>query len=214
MMARRKKTIVAFLLDETGSMLEYKETTMSGYNEYLKTLQKDDGKINYLFTLTKFNSHKVEVVHDAVPVKDVPELTHETYDPGYTTPLYDAIGRTIKTTEEKLSKMRGKPSVLVVVMTDGLENASKEYNRDSAFKMISQKEKEGWTFAYLGANQDAYAEGVKIGIPKGNILNYVQGDEIRASQRLSVATTRFTTSDSKQTADFFDGIDDEEPSQA
>jgi hypothetical protein len=191
-------------------MLSYKETTMSGYNEYLKTLQKDDVGQNYLFTLTKFNSDKVEVIHDAVAVKDVPELTHETYDPGYTTPLYDAIGRTIKATEEKISKMRGKPAVLMVVLTDGLENASKEYSRDSVFKMISTKEKEGWTFAYLGANQDAYAEGVKIGIPKGNILNYVQGDEVRTSKKLSLATERFAASELRETASFFDGIDEDE----
>ncbi|NIP23783.1 MAG: VWA domain-containing protein, partial [Phycisphaerae bacterium] len=117
-----KKKYVSFILDETGSMLSVKDQTISGYNEYLDTLKQEK---DVLFTLTKFNSAKVEVVYDAVKIKDVELLTADTYHPTATTPLYDAIGTTITSLEKATKNKKGKK--LVVIQTDGLENASKEF---------------------------------------------------------------------------------------
>jgi len=159
-----KKVFVSFVLDETGSMSVCKTETISGYNEYIKTLA-DEHK-NVRFTLTQFNASKLEIVHDAVKIKNVPELTAETYKPDNLTPLYDAIAATIKSTEK-----RAKDSpVLFVVMTDGEENASREHDFKSVQALIA--EKDSWTFVYLGANQDAWEIGTKMGYVASNIMNY------------------------------------------
>src|SRR3970282_3051826 len=107
-----KKTLVIFLLDETGSMESYKEATINGFNEYLQSLKKD-GK-DTLFTLTRFNSDKIETPYSAVPISEVEELTDETYRPDAMTPLYDAIAKTVRRTEEALKGTRRKPKLVLV----------------------------------------------------------------------------------------------------
>jgi hypothetical protein len=166
-----KDTIVNFVLDETGSMQSIKQATINGVNEYFQMLRERKGRI-YL-TLTQFNSEKVEVVHAHVIMSKVPDLTDETYRPNNLTPLYDAVAKTIKATEERIAKRKTKPAVLCVIMSDGLENASKEWTRDGVFKLIEEKTAEGWTFAYLGANQDAYIVSESIGIARGSAMNFV-----------------------------------------
>lgn len=157
------KTYVSFILDETGSMLSVKSQTVSGFNEYLASLKSNPKGIR--FTLTKFNSTKVEVVHDNVKLKDVPELTDETYQPYMGTPLYDAIGKTI-------GAIGDKDNVIIVIQTDGQENASREYTRQTIFDLIKEKQDAGWTFVFLGADMDAYAASAAFGIPRGNTINY------------------------------------------
>ena len=155
-----KKTLVIFLLDETGSMESYKEATINGFNEYLQSLKKD-GK-DTLFTLTRFNSDKIETPYSAVPISEVEELTDETYRPDAMTPLYDAIAKTVRKTEEALKGKRSKPKILFVIQTDGLENASREHDRKAIFQMIEAKKAEKWMFVYLGADQDAWDVGTSF----------------------------------------------------
>lgn len=150
-----KEKHISFILDETGSMMSIKDKTISDFKEYLQTIRSEKG----VFTLTKFNSNKVEVVYTK-PIKDVPELTTETYKPTDSTPLYDAIGKTVKTLEAN----EGKQDILVVVLTDGEENASKEYDKKAIQALMKEKESKGWTFVYLGVGAAAWAEGHKIGM--------------------------------------------------
>jgi hypothetical protein len=95
----KKSLHISFILDETGSMLSIKGQTIAGFNEYLANLQAGNETKKARFTLTKFNSQKVEVVNDDVKLIDVKPLTSETYTPDHMTPLYDAIGRTIAALE-------------------------------------------------------------------------------------------------------------------
>lgn len=199
----KKTLLINFVLDETGSMLSVKDATISGFNEYLNTLK--GRKETILFTLTQFNSEKVEVVHDAVSLDNVPELTHETYLPDACTPLYDAVARTIRATENRVGGMKGKPSVLCVVQTDGLENASQEYGLEQIRKLITEKTDAGWTFAYLGAGQDAWAVGASIGVPTASTLSY---DSTPASTKqafgvTATATMAYARSGGTQTAAFY-----------
>jgi len=150
-----KEKHISFILDETGSMMSIKDKTISDFKEYLQQIKSYKG----IFTLTKFNSNKVEVVYTK-PIKDVPELTKETYKPDATTPLYDAIGKTIKALEVD----EGKQELLVVILTDGEENASKEYDKKAIQALIKEKETKGWTFVYLGVGEAAWAEGSKLGM--------------------------------------------------
>ena len=190
-----KTTHVSLLLDETGSMSSCLDATISGYNEYIGSLAKDK-KNKYLFTLTKFDSAHITTVHDGVPIKQVPELNRGTYIPGQMTPLYDAITRGIKA-------LGRKRNVLFVILTDGMENASKEYSQRDVFKLIEQKTEAGWSFVYLGANQDAYAVGGGLGIPKGNIARYSTRKTSETFEAISRSTQHYAAMPQKLSDAFF-----------
>lgn len=203
------KLHVSFIIDETGSMRPFKQQTIDGFNEYVKSLQSSDEADDILFTLTKFNSENVEVVCDDIPINDVQELTDKSYNPNNLTPLYDAIGQTIKSLSRQ---MKGKKHqrVLVAIQTDGAENASREYDRDKVFKMIAKKKKKGWTFAFLGADQDAYAAAKVIGVPKGNVMAYASAQTMDAYAGLSRATVGYTKSGGVQSNSLFNPQDKKE----
>src|SRR5207253_953347 len=100
--------------------------------------------------------------------------TASDFEPRGTTPLYDAIGRSVTLAQGRACTPDGSnEQPLVVVLTDGLENASHEYTHAQIFDLIKAKESAGWIFTYLGANQDAYAVGGAIGINAGATQNYV-----------------------------------------
>jgi len=198
-----KKMFVSFVLDETGSMMGVKEQTISGFNEYVDTLKKEADSNKLRFTLTKFNSDKVEIVHDSVKMSKVGHLTDDTYQPAALTPLYDAIGRTIRSLEKNLKAKKKKTKALVVIQTDGAENHSKEFNRTGIFKLIDKKKKDGWTFAFLGADQDAYAASRKIGIPQGSSMSYASEFTKDAFRDVAYSTSDYIKNKGEQTPDFF-----------
>lgn len=177
---------IVFVLDETYSMNSTKSTTLSGFNEYITSLKNGDEK-DAKFTLVLFNSRNIRTIYSDKLIKDVELLTDKTYNPDATTPLYDAIGQTIKSVEKRLSK---DAKVLFVTMTDGLENSSSEFDRDSIFKLIKTKEVDDkWIFAFLGANQDSWETGSSIGLSKqASTMNYSQGNEAVMFGMLAKAT--------------------------
>ncbi len=203
MAKKKKKVSVCLVLDETGSMETVREQTISGYNEYLASLKKQG---NMAFTLVKFDSSKVETVHDAIPIEDVPELNRDTYSPGAMTPLYDAIGQTIKTVDAQ----KGKPNVIFTILTDGYENASVEYTNKQIADMITEREGKGWTFAFLGANQDAWAVSQGLGMARGNTMTYAQAKTGQTFVALAAATARSVNRGAQWTATLFSdaGVDE------
>jgi Mg-chelatase subunit ChlD len=179
----KKKFLICFVLDETGSMEVVREATINGYNEYVDSL-RDQKKTKMV--LVKFNSNGV-VVGDLNPIADAIKLSRDNYKPAAITPLYDAVGETIGDVE----KYAENREVIFVIMTDGLENASKEYTRDNIFKLISEKEESGWQFVYLGANQDAFAVGQSIGVPMATSFNYSQSKTAETFNSMSIGTRRY-----------------------
>jgi hypothetical protein len=162
---------VTVLLDKSGSMHSIKESTIKGYNDFLKTQKelKTEGYITLVqFSSEEYKKGKRESLIDSSP------LTHEGYRPDGMTPLYDCLGKTIKETGDKLRDMKNKPDkVLFIIITDGLENYSKEYKREDVAKMIEhQKSKYSWDFLYLGANQDSFTEAGNIGINMTGTMNF------------------------------------------
>jgi Mg-chelatase subunit ChlD len=162
--AKPQKTLVSFILDETGSMSNIRGATITGFNEYVKSLKGD-----IRMTLTKFNSIKTDIVYNAKRLSDIPKLSESSYVPDGMTPLYDAIGATIK----KLETESKESEVLVVIMTDGEENFSREFDRKKIFDLIEEKKRKGWMFTFLGANQDAWQTGLNMGIAQANSINFV-----------------------------------------
>lgn len=157
----KQKIDVVFLLDKSLSMSGSEEDTIKGYNDYLKDQKKKDS----LITTVLFNDD-YELLHFRENVKKVKKLNNESYKVDGCTALYDAIGKTIK----KLDKEIKDNKVLFIITTDGLENASTDYNKNKISKLI--KSHKNYEFIYIGANIDSYQEGSKLGIPKKNIANY------------------------------------------
>jgi Mg-chelatase subunit ChlD len=130
---------VTLILDETGSMQSYKGVAIAGFNQYVATLRREPAETR--FTLTLFNSSKTEVRCKAAPVAAVQDLDVETYRPRDTTPLYDAIGRTLSAARREAPVEAKK---LCVILTDGMENASNnEYTRAEVFALIKACEQQG-----------------------------------------------------------------------
>jgi len=173
-----QRTLVTFLLDETGSMASIKDATIGGFNSYLETLKTSGAPID--FTLIKFDSNHLEKVCVAAPIKEVSELTRETYQPGATTPLIDAAYKTIKAVEKSLNG--SKPKVVVCIQTDGHENASTEHTWDELNALIKEKTAEGWQFNFLGTGIDAYDTGRRMGVAVENTLaSAMDSRSVRAS---------------------------------
>ncbi|MHC4857938.1 MAG: hypothetical protein ACYTBY_09170, partial [Planctomycetota bacterium] len=107
-------------------------------------------------------------VHKFKPLQDVPELTHETYVPRASTPLLDAMGRSINDIEKSLAELgeEERPSkVVVVVITDGQENSSREFRKDQIVKMVKEKtEKDDWQFVFLSADLSAFVDAGAMGV--------------------------------------------------
>ena len=180
---------VTLILDETGSMQECKGAAIAGFNQYVAILRQEPAETRV--TLTLFNSRKTEVRYQATPVARVHDLDVETYRPRDTTPLYDAIGRTLVSARLQVPAGSRK---LCVILTDGEENASKEYSRSQIFAMIKAYENEGWTFLYLGADHDVWAAGEELGVAEHNRITFLKADVAHTFECLSEATANFRRS--------------------
>ena len=166
---------IYFLLDRSGSMEAIATDVIGGFNSFL-TAQRADGP-DAVVTLVQFDSQDPhEVLTEATPIGEVRDLTSRTFVPRGGTPLYDAMGHTIADAtiraEQRASADLDREEILFVTFTDGQENQSVEYTRDKIFELVKKREADGWTFAYLGANQDAYAEGGMIGYAAASTQNF------------------------------------------
>ncbi len=167
---------VFFVLDRSGSMGQIESDVIGGFNSFVADQRREAGEC--LLTLIQFDSQDPrEVVFDATNIGDVPPLDGSRFMPRGMTPLYDAMGHAIADAtiraEKRASAGEVPEEILFVTFTDGLENASCEYDREKVFELIRKREESGWTFAYLGANQDAYGESGGIGFSAGSTQNFV-----------------------------------------
>lgn len=170
MLELNEKLHVIFVLDETGSMKSVQDKTISGFNEYVDGLRNKHAK-GTRFSLVQFNTEKYAIVHDRAKLKAVSHLNAETYQPDNGTPLYDAIGKTLARTEAEYAN-GNRMKTLVTILTDGMENSSKEYTFAKIRDYIKELEAKDWTFVFLGANFDSYEVGTSISMDVSNIANY------------------------------------------
>jgi uncharacterized protein YegL len=164
---------IGFVLDRSGSMESMAKEAIGGFNGFLESHRKAPGDAK--LTLVLFD-HEYIVAHDGRPMKDVPKLDESSYQPRGTTALLDAIGRTINAIGQRLDHTpeSNRPSkVLIVILTDGLENASKEFSLKQILEMIKhQREVYSWEFIFLGAGQDAIQTAARIGIASANAVQF------------------------------------------
>ena len=151
------------IIDESGSMQSIKKATIDNVNETIQTIrsaQKKHEEQEHFVSLVTFNDD-VKTVNDCVPVDEVKELTAETYQPDCCTALYDAMGISLNVLRKKVAE---DDKVLVTVVTDGEENASKEYSGKAIKALVDELKAKGWVFAYIGANQDVVAVASSLSI--------------------------------------------------
>jgi Mg-chelatase subunit ChlD len=167
-------THIAVLLDRSGSMGDIKDDAIGGFNCFLKE-QKAAGA-NATLTLVQFDTESTDVVHESMPILEVPDLNHQTFQPRGGTPLLDALGQTIDSTGRALAAIpeANRPNkVVFVVITDGQENSSHRHTKASVKEKIDhQSGRYNWQFVFLGANQDAFDEAGAVGIAMGNAANF------------------------------------------
>jgi len=191
---------IVVVLDRSGSMESKKAATISAFNEYLGSIQKSYPDVG--MTLVQFNTAR-EARYNGEPVKNCHPLTLLSYQPDGGTALHDAVFESIRDTEKRICV---HTKVLFCVLTDGEENSSREHTLHSLKALIAEKEAtKNWTFTYLGANQDAWAVGMAMGIPVGNVMNYhgtPQGT-IRAVRGMAISTDSFLAGGGQQVSSFY-----------
>jgi len=168
-----ERTHIICILDSSGSMSSIMGDSIGGFNNFLKEQRElpDEATI----TVALFDSHRnYQLLYDNVDIKEVKDITSKDWYPRGLTALYDAIGKTINADKARLARLGDEaPSkVLVCVVTDGLENDSKEYQISDIKKLIKGCEKQDWNFIYLAANQDAFDVGSGFGISGSNTYTY------------------------------------------
>ena len=156
-----KKLDVVFILDKSGSMSGSEDNTISSFNEYLEREKKN--KYNTLVSTILF-SDNYYYLHKRENIKNIKHLTNRDYYVGGCTALYDALGNTIN-----YFKKVNTDKVLFIIITDGYENASLEFNKSKITKLIKNS---GFEFIYIGADIDSYSAGSDIGIRRENIANF------------------------------------------
>lgn len=190
-------TELVFILDRSGSMRSMENEAIGGFNAFLEEQKKLPGEAK--LTLVLFD-HEYCVLYNGRDIKSVEPLCDRTYIPRGTTALLDAIGRAVDDVGRRLHETpeNERPSkILVSILTDGLENASKDYTKRKINEMIThQREKYSWEFMFLAANQDAIAEGMDLGISGNMSFNYCStavGGTYKAMDTLCRATTSYRT---------------------
>ncbi|HAW94780.1 MAG TPA: hypothetical protein DCX60_00760 [Phycisphaerales bacterium] len=182
---RVKLTDLTVVLDRSGSMGRRREAAMASFNDFLEEHRTLPDRAR--LTLTQFD-HRYEPVAVGARLKQVEPLTAATYQPRGSTALLDAIGRTIEDTEARLKKRvekrarKGKPdeavAVIITIITDGMENASRHFTHKQVKAMIESKENdENWTFIFMGTSWESVQQGHRFGMKQEFMMDIGESPE-------------------------------------
>ncbi len=166
-------TEMVFILDRSGSMCGLEGDTIGGFNSMIDNQKKQEGEA--LVTTVLFDN-EYELLHDRVKLSEIKKMTDKEYYVRGCTALLDAVGKTIShisMIRKYIRKEDIPQNTIIAITTDGMENASHEYNYEQIKKMIEEKKKDGWEFLFIGANIDAAEEASRIGISRDRAANYI-----------------------------------------
>ena len=197
-MTNQNLTAISVIIDESGSMHNLQADTQGGFNRFLADQKAVPG--DAVFTLCTFNDD-YRLVHDFVKIASVPDLSATSYKPQGSTALLDAMGETITELGKKLAAMKeeDRPSkVLVLVITDGQENASHRFKKAQIREMVKhQQDVYNWEFMFFGASLEQVAEGVSLGIDKQKSVSYTPTAAGTRSLYKSISNSTTTYRNSK-----------------
>jgi uncharacterized protein YegL len=199
-MTDKNYTEVIAIIDRSGSMEPLRSDTIGGFNSFIEEQKKAEGRAS--ITLVQFDD-KYQIDYGGIDVNDVKPLDETTYVPRGGTALFDAVGRTVNAVGARLAKMeedKRPGQVIILVITDGFENSSREFQTDKVQEMVKhQTEKYSWKFVYLGGGdlESQKAQGMSLGFSGANVYSYntnKTGDVYKNLSR-GVARSRKAVSD-------------------
>ena len=170
-----QKIFNLIVLDASGSMYSIRNEAVAGVVETIQTIrtsQEENANQEHLLSLVVFNGKYITIVFDRMPITKVPDLNEKDYQPTDNTPLYDAMGYSITNLQRYIDE---DDNVLVTIITDGYENASREWNHQRIYQLVEDLKKKNWLFTYIGANQDALKVAKDMGIDHS--MNYISDAE-------------------------------------
>lgn len=175
---KKDLTELVFILDKSGSMAGLEADTIGGFNAMLEKQKEVGGECR--ITTVLFDN-RYELLHDRIDIRAVRPITDKDYAVGGSTALLDAVGRTILKAvgvQRNTAEEFRADKVLFVIITDGEENASREFSADRIREMIElQTKRFGWEFIFLGANIDAVETAGRFGIRADRAAEYVADPE-------------------------------------
>ena len=171
----KTKVYNVIIMDRSGSMWDIQKPAIMGFNEVLGGVQAARTKYadtqEQFISLVLFDSTSIDEVYWNADPSRAERLTDKTYVPGASTPLYDAMGRTLTKLEREL-KGNEDHSVIVTIITDGYENCSREYNLPAIKALVEHLKDKGWSFAYMGTDHDVHAVSIDLSIT--NVVKFAK----------------------------------------
>jgi len=214
---KNKKTIYHFVIDQSGSMSGSEGQTIEGFNSQLKTLQKlksENTENEYIVSVTYFEDDVMDIVQFEA-IEQIQMLSRENYKPDGLTALYDGIGQSIDAIRKKYDSeiKQDLATVVMVILTDGGENASKFYTQFQIAEKIKELDKTGrWTFSFLGADLDAAEASNNLNINQENIISFNKENYAGMMVQMSSSIRRYDIlkSEGKMTSMLFDDIEEKD----
>ena len=195
---------VILVVDESGSMFSLRKNTIDSVNEFISSQRKDaiENCIETIISVFTFDGVNVKCIINKVDVKSSPSINEDNYNPIGMTNLNDAFGSVIAQINTELSDLNEetRSSVIIAIMTDGMENASRSFSIRDINQMVTKCQEKNWAFVFLGANIDAFSTGVQYGFNTNNTLQYVT-----SATGLSASLSSATRAVSSMKADISSG---------
>lgn len=167
-------TELVMVLDKSGSMASMAPAMVAGYNALVERQKQTEGEV--LVTTVLFDTN-VRSLYVRLPLRYVPELTLADYRPGGCTALLDGLGQAVSLVKARQEEDGKKPErTIVVVMTDGCENSSGEYDGQGVKALVEERRQAGWEFVFLGASIDSFATASRLGIDRGRAAGWRQDE--------------------------------------
>jgi hypothetical protein len=203
-METKHKVYNLIILDESGSMQSIKKTIMNGFNEVVQTIKSvalEYPEQEHTVTFVSFNSSGIKKIHENSKIESLNQIDDRSYQPNGGTPLFDAMGASFFNLNWIIEKENPKNyNVLVTILTDGEENASKEHTGESIKEIIELYKSKNWTFTYIGANHDVDLFASRISI--NNVMKFETSEE--DMQRMFMRDRNARMNYSKKIRDFED----------
>lgn len=192
----KTKVFNVIILDRSGSMATIRSAAISGFNEILASIQQAQVKFvdtqEHFVSLVMFCNCEIKSFFDKVPAREVHPLEWNDYQPCCCTPLFDAMGLTL-TAMRKYIKGMEDVTVVVTIITDGLENASKEYSGQAIKRLVEELRGKGWTFTYMGANQNTIEVAMSMSIRNSRNFEYTDSGTRKSMRKDSSTRMNFFT---------------------
>ena len=191
---------IRLVLDRSGSMASCREITIDSINSFLEEQRKNS--VDGALTISLFDNRSIDVPINSIPVSKVEKLNYDFLQPRGSTPLLDAIGLAINELDNYRIKENEKK--VLVIVTDGLENASREYDSKAVKALIEEKTEQGWLIIYLGADHDAILQSERFGFQYDKSLHYAKEDSIDAFKSVSRTVDDFSKGTNSKLIGFYE----------